>query len=92
MGYSGKFVSVRRDLDANKVVVAWPKVGEACVCSILNFIDEHLRDDLLDPQRCLLPEVEWPSETPRIKLDATDSQWYAICKAAVARNMLCGVR
>ncbi len=51
------------------------------MCSILSFVDEHLRDELLNPEGVLLPQSEWPSETPRSKVCCDDSQWYAICKA-----------
>ena len=49
---------MRRQLVASKVVAAWPPVGSAAVCPIIDFIDSHLRDDVLDPRRCLLPESD----------------------------------
>ncbi len=46
VSYGGEVVSVRRELVASKVIAAWPKVGEAWVCPILSYVDEHLRDEL----------------------------------------------
>ena len=72
---------------ASKVIAAWPKIGDACVCPILCFVDEHLRDELLHLEGLLLPQSEWPIETPRSKVCCNDSEWYAICKAGGERNM-----
>jgi hypothetical protein len=89
--YSGDMVSVRRKLVAEKVFAAWPAVGFACVCPIINFVDEHLRDLLLDPRGSLLPEAEWPEQTPCSKVHATDAEWYSLVKGGVARGIFCHV-
>jgi hypothetical protein len=91
LGYGGDGVSVRRDLDAIKVIAAWPKVGEACVCPIIDFIDEHLKALVADPHQCLLPEAEWPAATPRSKVYADDANWFKICEAGAARDIICEV-
>ena len=78
---------MRRNLIASKLAAAWPKVGCAAVCNIVDFIDPHLCDAIADPRRCLLPETEWPTETPRSKVHASGSEWYSLCKEAVARGM-----
>jgi hypothetical protein len=87
VSYGGEVVSVRRELIAEKVIAAWPKIGEACVCPIISFVDEHLRDELLNPDGVLLPRTEWPAETPRSKVCCDDSNWYSICKAAFDRSI-----
>ncbi len=87
IGYASDVVSVRRDLVASKVIAASTKVGEACVCAVAEYVDDHLKDDLSDPTRCILLECEWPLETPRSKVCCTDSEWYSICKAGGERNM-----
>lgn len=87
ISYHGEVISVRRQLEAELVIPTWPKVGEACVCPIVDHIDGHLRDDLLDPWRCILPQSLWPAETPRSKVHATDAEWYKLCKAAGERGM-----
>ena len=67
-------VSVKRDLIADKVIPAWPKVGKACVVSMHDVVDSQLAADLEDPEHCLLPENEWPSSTPRSKVYACDDE------------------
>ena len=89
LDYAGEQVSVKRDLVVSKVVAAWPSAGEAAVCPILDFVDEHLADDLRDHFRCLLPQVEWPVEVPVSRVHATDAEWYSVCKVAVERQMFC---
>ena len=86
---AGEQVSVKLNLVAEKVIAAWPKIGEVAVCPILDFVDEHLADDLRDPFRCLLPQVEWPGEVPVSRVHATDAEWYSVCKVAVERQMFC---
>ena len=80
-GYGGEVVSVRRELVASRVIPVWPKVGEACVCDITDFIDEDLKAQMLNLAECLLPEAEWPSQTPHSKVHASDSEWFKICQA-----------
>ncbi len=91
MGYGGDGASVRRNLTASKVIAAWLHVGQASVCPIVDYIDEHLQDFILDPSKCLLPEAEWPTTTHRSKVHASEAEWYALVKAGVARNMFCEV-
>jgi hypothetical protein len=50
--YAG-LVSSRRDIVASKVVEARPKVGCAAVCKIVDLIDEHLRQLILNPKACI---------------------------------------
>ena len=85
--YGGEIVSVRRNLICDLVLPAWPKLGEACVLPIEDFVTQELRDDLLDPYRCLLPEDEWPKVPPKSKVHATDSEWYALVKEGVERKI-----
>ena len=87
VSYSGAVVSVRRDLVAKLVVAVWPKVGSACVCDITQFVDEHLRDDLLNPQQCLLSQEFWPPQPRLSKVHASDAEWYEVCKAGFERGM-----
>ena len=74
ISYSGDMVSVKRDLIADKVIPAWPKVGKACVVSMHDVVDSQLAADLENPEHCLLPENEWPSITPRSKVYASDDE------------------
>ena len=81
IGYSGEVISVRRQLVCSQVTPAWPKPGSACLFPIIDFVHQELRDDLENPERCLLPRSQWPQKTPRSKVYATDSEWYAIVKS-----------
>ena len=58
--YSGEVASVRKQLICSKVLPAWPKSGEACILAVEDFITEELKDDLMNPRRCLLPESFTP--------------------------------
>ena len=58
-------------------ITAWPKLGEACVLLVEDFITHDLRD-FSDPYRCL---------PPKSKVHATDSEWYALVKEGVERNI-----
>lgn len=85
--YGAESVSVREELEADRTVPAWPKEGEACVVDVVDHVDQHLKDDLLDPARCILPESEWPKETPKSKVHASEAEWYKLCQAAARRGM-----
>ena len=88
IGYSGESISVARDLEVDRVLPAWPTREQSCILPIEEFISEELKDDLLDPPRCLLPRTQWPNITPRSKVRASDSEWYSLCKAGGERNIL----
>ena len=85
--YSGGAVSVRRRLEAAKVIPAWPKVGHACVVPIFHLVDSELQAELSSPDSILLPESEWPAVTPSSSVHADDDEWYDICVAGHARKM-----
>ena len=87
VSYGGDVVSVRRQLVADRVIPVWPQPEESCVADIFEFLLEELRDDLLEPARCLLPRDQWPEARPRSKVHASSAEWYSICKAAAARRL-----
>ena len=68
MSYAGEAVSVRRLFNSSKIVKVWPKVGEAAVCPIVDFIDPHLAAELQNPRGCLRPVEDWPKQTPRSRV------------------------
>ena len=90
VSYDG-VVSVRRRLVADQVIPAWPAVGEACVCPILEHIDPHLAEQIANPKLCLLPPEDWPSETPVSRVHADTEEWIAIVRAGIDRGMLAEV-
>ena len=87
VNYSGEVVSVRRQIVCSKVLPAWPKAGEACILPAEDFITEELKDDLMNPKRCLLPESDWPKVPPKSKVHATDDEWYSLVKEGSARGI-----
>ena len=89
--YNGNIVSVRRDLSAAKVIPAWPAVGLAATCPVERLLKGELLDDLEDPQRCLRPVSEWPTETPVSRVHASDEEWYKIVKAGHERGIFAEV-
>ena len=56
-----------------------------------DFITLELRNDLLDPYRCLPPEEERPKVPPKSKVHATDSAWYVLVKEGVERKIFCEI-
>ena len=54
----------------------------ACILPIEEYVSEELRDDLLSPERCLLPADQWPAYLPKSSVHATDDEWYSIVKHA----------
>ena len=80
VNYSGEVVSVRRQIVCSKVLPAWPKAGEACILPVEDFITEELKDDLMNPRRCLIPESEWPKVPPKSKVHASEGEWYSFSK------------
>ena len=89
--YSGSVVAVCRQIQSDLVVQAWPQKGQACVCNIIEYVDQHLADDLKDPRRCLLQQDDWPEQMPQAKVNATDAEWYKLCVAAAERKLFAPV-
>ena len=67
-------------LICSKVLPAWPKSGEACILAVEDFITEELKDDLMNPRRCLLPESELPMVPPKSKVHASEGEWYSLVR------------
>ena len=85
----GGVVSVRRRLEADKVIPAWPAVGEAFLCAIVDHIDPHLAEQIVDPMACLLPPEDWPTGTPVSRVHADNDEWYKIVKAGIYMGHVC---
>ena len=85
--YAGAAVSVKPELEVDRVIPVWPKIGHACVTLMLDHVDAHLQADLKNPGGIPLPEAEWPKTTPKSKVYASDDQWYRISKTAFERNI-----
>ena len=80
VGYNGDVVTTRKPLIAELVKPAWPKPGKACLFPIINFLPPELHDDLLNPERCLLPKDQWPDHPPSSTVFASNEEWYELVK------------
>ncbi len=58
----GVTVSVRRDLEAKKVIPMWPAEGKVGILRQEEVLTGELRDLILVPHHCLLPSAAWPPE------------------------------
>ena len=86
--YQGVPVVVMEDIRAEKVIAAWPKVGQAAVQDALTFAPEELRAKLLDPVPCLKPVHAWPQEPHKSRVRATDDEWNKDVGAAYERGLM----
>jgi len=87
MSYQGEAVSVRRNLEWQKVIPPWPEVGKAAVLPILDSLDPSLRSVYADPHACLLPREEWPKEVHRSRVYSTQENWDLIAQAGLERGI-----
>ena len=90
--YAGGPVHPMEELQAAKVIPAWPSPGEAAVQEAVNFVGDSMKEKLLNPHMTLRPRAEWPARPPKSRVRASDEEWEAICKAAAARGLMRGVR
>ena len=89
--YQGEPVLAMEDIVADKVLEAWPAVGQAAVQDALVFLPEHLRKKMLNPESCLKLTHEWPSEPHHSKVRASDEEWNKLVKAGYDRQLMVGV-
>ncbi|CAE7940374.1 unnamed protein product, partial [Symbiodinium necroappetens] len=89
--YNGQPVERMRDLVAEKVLKAWPRVGSAAVVDLRDCLPEELRTALDRPRDFLLPEAELPERHRGSKVRASDEEWRKIVKAGYDRGMFVAV-
>ena len=85
--YGGEVVSRLRELEWEKVIPAWPTADKAAILKLEDWVEGELREDVMDPARCLLPREHWPERTPRSVVHATDTEWYSLVKAGLERGI-----
>ena len=86
--YCGQPVEHMEDLVATKVIPTWPKIGEAGVRCITEFLDGDALEAMKDPWKWVLPYDKQPPRSKRSRVRATDDEWFRICKAGYERGML----
>ncbi len=85
--YNGNVVSVRRDLDARKVCLAWPAVGQAALTSALDFVTSPLKDELLPFDNCRVAAEYEPITPPLSRVYASDLEWSKLVAEGVKREI-----
>ena len=86
--YCGNPVEHMMDLEADKVIPTWPKIGEAAKCCITDFLSGEALEAMRTPEKFLLPEDKMPLNSKRSKVRASDEEWLKICRAAAQRGMM----
>lgn len=76
------------DLEADKVIACWPKIGEAGIQPAERFVSEEVKEWLQKPRSTLLPRCYWPAKPPKSRVRASDEEWEKLVSAAAARNMM----
>ena len=86
--YAGDPVVPLEDLVAERVIAAWPQVGEAAIQDPVDFVPDHIKKSLLSPASCLKQLHEWPSKPAVSKVRASDGEWEKIVEAGHARGLM----
>lgn len=86
--YAGDPVVPLEDLVAEKVIAAWPKIGEAAIQDAVDFVPPYIRKCLLNPSMCLKHLHEWPSQPTASKVRASSEEWEKIVAAGHARGLM----
>ena len=86
--YAGNPIEYMLDLKAELVIPTWPKVGEAGVVNLVDFLEGETRAAVLEPRKWILPVDQQPAKTKKSVVRATDAEWEAICRAGFERGMM----
>eukprot|EP00435_Cladocopium_sp_Y103_P042108 s410_g11.t1 len=86
--YAGRPVEYMEDLECSKVLMAWPKVGQAGIQPIEAFLTDETKASLQDPAKLLLPRERMPTNAIRSRVRASDAEWFKIVQAAWERGMM----
>ena len=86
--YSGNPIEHMLDLEADKVIPTWPKVGEAGIRCITEFLSGESLEVMKDPHAWVLPYDKMPEKAKRSNVRATDAEWEKLVEAAYKRGMM----
>ena len=75
------------DLDAEKIVRAWPAPGSAAVVNLEDCLPTDLKEAIH-----LLHETELPERHRGLRVRASDEEWFKIVKAGYDRGMFTAVK
>ncbi|CAE7227472.1 unnamed protein product [Symbiodinium sp. CCMP2592] len=90
--YNGQPIDHMLDLEADKVIKAWPSPGSAAVVSLEECLPPDLRQAIQNPADYLLPETELPERHRGSRVRASDQEWFKIVKAGYDRGMFTAVK
>lgn len=66
-----------------------PPAGFAASVDIVNYVDEYVRNFLLNPREALLPQHMWPNLIPKAKIQVRQlAHWYDIARNLVSLGVL----
>ena len=85
--YCGRPVEFMHDLICEKVLPAWPRIGQAAIQPIEAFLEEDTKKTFLDPKSLLLPKDKMPFNALRSRVRATDQEWHRIVQEGFMRGM-----
>ncbi|CAE7300353.1 unnamed protein product [Symbiodinium sp. CCMP2592] len=89
--YNGQPVDHMKDLDATKVIKAWPRVASAAVVDLKDCLPPDLAAALDNPRQYLLPEAELPDRHRGSRVRASETEWHKIVRAGYDRGMFVAV-
>ena len=90
--YNGQPVDHMLDLDAEKIVRAWPAPGSVAVVNLEDCLPSALKEAIQNPADYLLPETELPERHRGSRVRASDEEWFKIVKAGYDRGMFTAVK
>ena len=86
--YWGEPVFTAQEITLLQVCPTLPLKGVAGSAEIIEVVAGQLRDQLRDPESCLLPEEDWPSQPPRAKTMLKDpGEWTGLANELWERDL-----
>ncbi|CAE7461731.1 HYDIN [Symbiodinium sp. CCMP2592] len=86
--YEGNMVERVGEIQADLVIAAWPKVGEAAVASVTDFLTGDALQAVLSPRPHFKRGSDQPRTSKKGRLHATQEEWNKVVAAAFQRNMM----
>ncbi|CAE7246456.1 unnamed protein product [Symbiodinium sp. CCMP2592] len=86
--YEGNMVERVGEIQADLVIGAWPKVGEAAVASVVDFLSGDALKAVISPRPHFKRGSDQPRTSKRGKVHASQEEWNKVVAAAFQRNMM----
>ena len=75
ISYHGELVLKAEPLELDRVVASLPPLGFGGAVRLEDLCEGEVRERILDPSSCLLPEADMPLDIPRPKVRVKDDGW-----------------